>query len=227
MIVTNRRFKREKPSRDAKSLYIFCEGAKRECGYFNYFKEMDSRINVEVYKLNPHENNSPSGLLSIAKKCIVRSEDNPKPKYEFLENDEVWIVFDTDKDKNESRQPQICEVWEFCKRKRGWFVAQSNPCFEVWLHYHHCRSLEKPILKDSEKCSDWKEVVGELFPEGFDSRKHPLYIETAIQNAEKNFNRVDDFPAVGSTEVFMLAKKILPFVAVKLRAVLTTLEATT
>ncbi len=215
MIVTNRRFKREKPSRDAKSLYIFCEGAKRECDYFNYFKEMDSRINVEVYKLNPHENNSPSGLLSIAKKCIVRNKDNPKPKYEFLENDEVWIVFDTDKDKNESRQPQICKVKKFCEPKKGWSVAQSNPCFEVWLYYHLLS--EKPILEDSEKCSVWKEEVDKLIPGGFDSRKHPLYIETAIQNAEKNFNSVDDFPAVGSTEVFILAKKIFPFVEEELR----------
>ena len=187
MIVTNRRFKREKPSRDAKSLYIFCEGIRREYYYFNYFKEMDSRISVEVYELNPHENNSPSGLLNIAKKCIIKSKDNPEPKYEFLKNtDEVWIVFDTDKDKNESRQPQICKVKAFCEQEEGWFIAQSNPCFEVWLSYH--LSSKEPILEDSEKCSDWKEVVDKLIPGGFDSRKHPLYIETAIQNAEKNFN---------------------------------------
>ena len=148
MIVTNRRFKREKPSRDAKSLYIFCEGAKREYQYFKQIKKMNSRINVKVYELHPHENNSPSGLLNIAKKCIVKSENNPKPQYEFLENDEVWIVFDTDKDKNESRQPQICKVKAFCEPKKGWFVAQSNPCFEVWLYYH--LSSEKPTLEDAK-----------------------------------------------------------------------------
>ena len=49
MLLTNRLFERQAPSRTAKSIYIFCEGAKREYQYFKYFKEMDSRINVEVY----------------------------------------------------------------------------------------------------------------------------------------------------------------------------------
>ncbi|MDM8529168.1 RloB domain-containing protein [Anaerolineales bacterium HSG24] len=103
MILRSRLFEREPPSREAKSIYIFCEGVKREYQYFQYFKEIDSRINVEIYKLHPHEDNSPLGLLSIAEKCIILSDDNPKPKYEFLENDEVWIVLDTDKDEKDSR----------------------------------------------------------------------------------------------------------------------------
>ena len=56
-----------------------------------------------------------------------------------------------------------------------------------------------------------------MIPGGFDPRKHPLYLETAIRNAEKNFNSVDGIPAVGSTEVFILAKKIFPFVEEELR----------
>ncbi len=61
MILTNRCFEREPPTREAKSIYIFCEGVKREYEYFKYFREMDSRINVEIYKLNPKEDNSPLG----------------------------------------------------------------------------------------------------------------------------------------------------------------------
>ena len=99
MILTNRLFEREAPIREAKSIYIFCEGGKREYQYFKYFKEMDSRINVEIYKLHPHEGNSPFGLLNIAKSCIIANKDNPNLKYSFLKNDEVWIVLDTDKDK--------------------------------------------------------------------------------------------------------------------------------
>ena len=59
MILTNRLFERQAPSREAKSLYIFCEGAKREYQYFEYFREIDSRIKVEVNKLNSDDNNSP------------------------------------------------------------------------------------------------------------------------------------------------------------------------
>lgn len=62
MIVTNRLFTRRPASREAKSIFIFCEGVKREVQYFEYFKEMDSRINIEVYPLSPHEDNSPRFL---------------------------------------------------------------------------------------------------------------------------------------------------------------------
>ena len=70
MSITNRLFERQPPSREAKSIYIFCEGVKREYQYFKYFVEMDSRINIEPYRLHPHEDNSPLGLLNIGKSCI-------------------------------------------------------------------------------------------------------------------------------------------------------------
>ncbi len=67
MILNNRKFEREPPTRSSKSIYIIAEGLKREYQYFNFFREIDSRINVEVYKLSSHENNSPGGLLEIAR----------------------------------------------------------------------------------------------------------------------------------------------------------------
>lgn len=224
MILTNRLFDREAPSREAKSLYIFCEGVKREYQYFRYFKEMDSRINVEIYKLDTHEDNSPLGLLNIAKKSIIASEDNTKPKYSFLENDEVWIVLDTDKDKGESRKSQIDKVRNFCIQKGGWFLAQSNPCFEVWLYYHH--ASEKPVFEDedSECCNSWKNLVNDSIAGGFDSRRHPLYIEKATLNAEKTFDSAHDILTVGTTEVFRLSKSMLPLIKSKLKAILQTLN---
>ncbi len=218
MILTNRPFKRKPPDREAKSIYIFCEGVKREYQYFEYFKEIDSRINVEIYKLHPHEDNSPHGLLNIAKKCIITNEENPKPKFSFQENDEVWIVLDTDKDKNESRKSQINQIRKECEKLTDWFIAQSNPCFETWLYYHFYS--EKPVLQESEYCNSWKKLVNELIEGGFDSRKHPVYIETAINNAGKNFELIDDVPNIGSTEVFKLSKSILPLVKSKINKVL-------
>ena len=134
MILTNRLFDREPPSRDAKSIYIFCEGAKREFQYFEYFQEMDSRINIEIYRLHPEEDNSPLGLLNIAEKCIIKSEENKNPKYEFIDGDEVWIVLDTDKDKHNSREPQIEQIIKKCAERKDWNIVESNPCFEVWLY---------------------------------------------------------------------------------------------
>lgn len=222
MILTNRLFVRKPPAREARSIYIFCEGAKREYQYFQYFKEIDSRINVEIYKLHPHEDNSPLGLLQIAKQCIVKDEDNPNPKYSFIENDEVWIILDTDKDKSNSRKPQILQIIEECEQVTSWFLAQSNPCFEVWLYYHI--STDKPIFEGDEICSNWKKLVNDSISGGFDSRRHQIYIENAIQNAERNFESNDKFPTVGSTEIYNLSRSIYRLLKDKIDRVKDSLE---
>lgn len=67
-------------------------------------------VEIEVYELHPHEDNSPLGLLRIAEKCIISSDENPDPKYNFIEGDEVWIVLDIDKDRDNSGEPQIEQI---------------------------------------------------------------------------------------------------------------------
>lgn len=214
MILTNRLFIRKRPSREAKSIYIFCEGRKREYQYFRYFKEMDSRINVEIYRLHPHENNSPEGLMNIAKNCILQSTDNPNPKFAFQENDEVWIVIDTDIDRDNSRETQINNIRTECSELINWNVAQSNPCFEVWLYYHSEKT--NPTLEEKDKCKIWKGIVNSSIQGGFQSSKHPILIEDATSNSEKNFFKENDEIGLGCTEVFNLSKSILPLIKSKI-----------
>lgn len=214
MILTNRLFERQAPSREAKSLYIFCEGAKREYQYFEYFREIDSRIKVEVNKLNPDENNSPKGLYDLA----VSSFSGNKPKFTLQENDEVWIVIDTDPDKSNSREEQIMQIKEVCQSKDNWFVVESNPCFEVWLYFHQNEKIEE--FESDDICKSWKQKVNESYDGGFDSRRHPIFIEEAIQNAERNFDSdKNNRPLKGSTEVYILAKSLFAVIKNKIRAV--------
>lgn len=217
MILTNRLFERKAPLREAKSIFIFCEGAKREYQYFKYFREIDSRINIEIYKLHPHEDNSPLGLLTIAKQSILVGTDNPKPKYSFQQNDEVWIILDSDKDQADSRAPQIIHVLEECNQTPNWFLAQSNPCFEVWLYYHF--SINKPIIDGIDICANWKILLNSSIKGGFDSRRHPIFIEDAIENAENTFTSNNGHPDVGCTEVFNLSKSIFRLIEDKINNV--------
>jgi hypothetical protein len=213
MILTNRLFTRTLPTREAKSIYIFCEGVKREVKYFEYFKEIDSRINIEVYPLKPTEDNSPLGLLSIAHTCLIKTEQNPNPKYELLKNDEVWIVLDSDEDKLQTRKPQIEEVRKNCKLK-NWNVGQSNPCFEVWLHNHFFKT--NPNIKELDKCITWKRHVNGQIGGGFDSRRHPIFIKDAIENSSTGYSEADEVPNIGSTQVFKLAEAIYSLVKVQI-----------
>lgn len=214
MILTNRLFERQAPSREAKSLYIFCEGKEREYDYFKYFKGIDSRINVEVNKLTPTDNNSPKGLYLLAQ----NSFSGDKPKFTLQENDEVWIVLDTDPDKSNSREEQIKQIKADCKAKDNWFVVESNPCFEVWLFFHQNTKAEE--FESDDICKSWKQKVDTSYKGGFDSRRHPIFIEEAIKNAESNFNTDEnDRPLKGSSEVYLLAKSTFTVLKNKIRAV--------
>lgn len=213
MLLRSRSFARRLPNREARSVYIFCEGLKREYQYFDYFRAIDSRINIVPYRLTSTQNNSPGGLLEIAKACIIRTKKNPTPKYYFEDGDEVWIVFDTDKDKKNTRTPQINAIKEFCESNMGWHYAQSNPCFEVWLYNHFC--FIDPNIRTPNKCKSWKQTLSKLNG-GFDSKKHPLLIQDATVVTERSFSETSGTPNLGCTEVFRLANSILPLIKNKL-----------
>ncbi|MFK7971791.1 MAG: RloB family protein [Bacteroidia bacterium] len=215
MILKNRLFEREEPSEEAKTIFIFCEGRKREHQYFSYFEGIDSRIKLEVYKLNPHEDNSPLGLLKIAKECLLNNETNKNPKYDFRERDEVWLVFDIDPDKYDSRKPQIEQIIDEVNMLKNWRIARSNPCFEVWLYAHFSKAQPQslPMLK----CEDWKRLVNHIIPGGFDSRKHPIFISEAISNS-KDFNEQYKHQ-IGSTEVYQIGESILDLIYFKIQQI--------
>ena len=213
MILTNRLFERSEPTRDAKSVYIFSEGAKREVQYFLYFRGIDSRINIEIYPLDPQENNSPVGLYNIACECIVKTHENPNPKYEFINGiDEVWFVIDIDR-----WGEQIGELQKECNRHNDWNVAQSNPCFEVWLYFH--LYSDKAQFEGIERCTNWKVFLNQQVRGGFDSRRHPIFIKEAIENAKSNFKNSNNAPSVGCSDVFKLGQTIYPLIENKINVV--------
>ena len=207
MLLKNRKYAFQEPDRDAKKIFIYCEGAKRERDYFKFFEKFDSRLHIIVYELKDTEDNSAVGLMNIAKRDIAAQE--------VIEGDEIWIVLDTDTYGNAHRVSTLIKLREECS-SQNWNVAQSNPCFEVWLYYH--QESEKPTFEGIDVPSVWKTQVSQIIRGGFNAKKHPILLPIAIKNAEENFvldsNR---FPDVASTEVFKLASNILALGKVKMR----------
>lgn len=208
MILRNRLFQRRLPTRDAKVFYIFCEGRSREYDYFSYFRELDSRIAIEIIQPTPSGNNSPEGLYQKACSFILKTEENPNPKYELSNVDEVWFVIDTDEwgKMIENLRNKCRNNTEHAK----WNVAQSNPCFEVWLYYHFYEN--KPTFTTSKTSKEWKSFVNHSIRGGFDSRKHPIFIGTAINNAKNNYSESEGNIDTACTEVFKLAESYYPFI---------------
>lgn len=206
MILKSRLYERRPPDRDATLFIIYCEGNKRESQYFKYFKEISSRINLEVVEADSQGNNSPLGLFNHACSDIDGIDSDSPVKYELDEGNQVWFVIDTDSWGN-----AIYELRNQCDTRKNWLVAQSNPCFEVWLYYHIFNSFAGDI--ELNGCPEWKEYVNTAIPGGFDSRKHPILITDAIAHAEMYFRSTEQGIAYGSTEVFKLGKAIYPMVA--------------
>lgn len=127
-------------------------------------------------------------------------------KYKLGEGDQVWFVIDTD-----TWGDSINELRILCETRGNWFVAQSNPCFEVWLYYHFSSEFAGNI--ELNGCSEWKNYVNAGIPGGFDRRKHPILIADAIDHAEARFKSTGKDVFYGSTEVFKLGKEIYPMVA--------------
>ena len=206
MILRSRSYARKEPDRDATLYVIYCEGSKREPGYFHYFEGLSSRIKLEVVKADSQGNNSPSGLYQQACEDIEGSRKDSLSTYEIGVGDHVWFVIDTDE-----WDAHIDGLRKGCETHMNWHVAQSNPCFEVWLYYHMASEDAGNIILDG--CTAWKNYVNAEIPGGFDSRKHPIHIADAILNAQTHFKTDEHGVAYGSTEVFKLGKELYPLVS--------------
>jgi hypothetical protein len=211
MLSRNRLYTRKEPDKDARLFVIFSEGEKREPNYFNYFNGITSQIKIEMVPLVAG-NNSPMGLYTAASLLLIPTIANPSPKYDLQAGDEVWFVIDTDQ-----WGADITALRTAVANHSGWQIAQSNPCFEVWLHFHFSDAPAQ--FPDMGIPANWKGFVHATHG-GFHASKHPIFIERATENARNNYGGQPAMPGVGDTEVFLLAEKILPLVKVELDAAL-------
>jgi hypothetical protein len=213
-------YEKVEPFKDAKKIYIFCEG-DREVNYFKFFQGFAS--NIDIIPI-PNENgkSDPTKLKAQAEQSLGNNFLSLSKELE----DEVWFVIDTDR-WNEGNK--IDDLRKFVKEKRltynGWFVAQSNPSFEIWLFYHF--NSEKPIVGEVEAAQSFKDFVATKIKGGFDNRSMPLEIQQATLNAEKNFEIENEQPKLYSTEIFNLAKQIIRFTKSQLDKCLTDLKIET
>jgi len=203
-LTRNKVYERVEPFKNAKKVYIFCEGEK-EVSYFKFFQGFASNIDI----IPIPNDNGKSDPVKLMENAEFRIEEQSISLFkEFM--DEVWFAIDTDR-WNEKSKIDTLKAFVQNKNKfyNGWFVAQSNPSFEIWLYYHFYS--EKPDSKEINSYTSFKEFVDTKIRGGFDNRSMPLEIQQATLNAEKNFEVENEQPKIYSTEVFNLAKQIINF----------------
>lgn len=114
--------------RDAKLIVIACEGNRTEKKYFEDLASSDEfrnpRVRVEVLD-RISTSSSPSHVLALLDQCKRHYGLHPK------DGDQLWLVFDIDR----WTTKMVNDVIKQSRDKR-YHVAESNPCFEVWLLMH-------------------------------------------------------------------------------------------
>lgn len=148
--------------------------------------------------------------------------DNRQYTVECEHGDTVWFIIDTDSWEKEGK---IKPLRDFCQEQNGiiwdkfnemraypvWNVAQSNPCFEIWLYYHFYDN--KPDKEVVEGCASFKEYVHNTIAGGFNFEKDPVRLESAITNAMANFqSEKNGNLSLYSTEMYLPGREILGFV---------------
>lgn len=195
-LLNKRTFEKKEPFRSASLFVIICEGEKREPQYFEFFDGLTSKIKIRAI---------PSSEGKSAPIHLIENANEAEQKFEVVEDDDIWFVIDIDRWRD-----GIHLLQEECRKKKNWNAAISNPCFEVWLYYHF--ESNPPNLQAPETCGNWKSLLPTINNGGFDSNRHPTLLENAIVNAKNNLSETGYLPNVGSTQVFRLGERILPFV---------------
>lgn len=186
-------YEKKVPFRDAFFFIIVCEGVNREREYFEFFNGMSSRV-----KIIPVVSSTGSAPRLLMDAAIAKEQELDAR----AERDRVWFVIDTDR-----WRAQLHEIRQKSDQHTHWRVAQSNPCFEVWLYFHAKAQL--PTLSNIAQCNTWKPLLPTVILGGFNSDFHPVAIETAIKNSEASYQANGYFPEPGSTQLWQLGKELL------------------
>lgn len=222
MIKRRKDYDKKLPSRDSHKIYIVCEGKGTEPSYFSFFDLVSS--NLEVITIPPSEGTDPLKLMANANEILL--SDNRHFTVDYMHGDTVWFVIDTDTWEKEGKiQPlrdycaqmnaSITKVYDEVKPYKAWNVAQSNPCFEIWLYYHFYNDI--PNEESVAKHASFKQFVNDSVAGGFDFSRHPAYLEEAVINATALF-KTDNEGKIDlyTTEVTFLGGEILKFTKVEL-----------
>ncbi len=107
-----------------KKIVIAMEGTKKEPNYFSAVKKTYRTTSLDIVLLKREDTVS-------APKHVIKELHKFKKENKLNYNDELWLVIDKDR----WPEVQLSQVSADCSTN-GYFLALSNPRFELWLLLH-------------------------------------------------------------------------------------------
>lgn len=111
--------------RDARLFVVATEDTFAPRQYFRFFEH--ERLVVQVL----HAEDGCSSPAHVVQKLIEFERD-----YQLKDDDQLWALLDTDHWIEPGHKKGLIDAIGEA-RQRGFRVAMSNPCFDLWLLLHH------------------------------------------------------------------------------------------
>ena len=206
---------------DAEKLFILSyEGTVTERKYFQDFRASKYFNNNGLIEIVPLKRPKDKGSDPFSVKKLL---NGAKKEYGFNITDEFWLIVDRD-DWESIHKHSFDDLVTECKKEKNFYLAMSNPCFEIWLVLH-LKSLdeftqaEQILLLENAKINNKKNyidiVVGELQggDRGYNKRPNrDIYLpltKIAIQRAKSIDNLEEDYPKSIGTHLYKLIEKLI------------------
>lgn len=117
-----------------KKVFIACEGEQTEYKYFQGVMKYRSELSISPFiemvpiRHDPLTGSNPLQIFAEAKQALEGSD------HYFPSTDILYLI--VDRDMHSFKDYQYDLLLSKCKEE-GFFLAISNPCFELWLLMHY------------------------------------------------------------------------------------------
>jgi hypothetical protein len=184
-----------------KSFFVIVSGGeKTERNYFKIISNHDRFRRIKIEFISDPGKGNPDRLLEVAKYKQEHYQSSQEK-----EPDKIYIVSDVDHFISE-----LLRIKPECEKLNIHLII-SNSCFEVWLYYAYFKEITEFVipgnkLKISRNFRQW-------MPHSINPTQAIFKIHTNIFNAKANYvEDTNGIPALFSTNMFLLAEALLPFI---------------
>jgi hypothetical protein len=204
---------------DAEKMFVLSyEGSVSEKKYFEDFRRSALFKNSGFIEIISLKRPSGRGSDPISVKKLLHEA---KKEYRFKETDEFWLIIDRD-DWEVIHHYNFDQLVADCKKENNFFLAMSNPCFEIWLLLHlkdinDFDENEKQRILVNEKVSGSKKYIDKVLSEiqgrGYNKRPNPEVFHPstriAFDRARELDKKNEPYPKHLGTHIYKLMEKLL------------------
>ncbi|NLX95321.1 MAG: RloB domain-containing protein [Rhodopirellula sp.] len=192
--------------RDASLVIIACEDTYAVKQYFARFHTRKVQFHVLATE----------GGRSSPKDVLARL-DAAKNDYATEDGDSFWVCMDTDHWVEANHIRNLRDVLRQCRQK-GYEVAISNPCFELWLLLHFEEYTQTTEVPCSDVADALRQAAGSYRKDACDRLAiEPSQVDVAVARAKAMDRGLEDvLPSYPVTRVYRLLELLKERDAIRL-----------